>query len=738
MAITGSTPAKYEAWLSKLVQNAKERPFFGEPMVCVNAWNEWCEGAYLEPDLHFGAAYMNATARAIAGRSRESTVPRLILVGHDAFASGAQHLLLNIGRVLRSGYGIEFEYILLGGGAMVADYRKQGPVTVITSDGQLTGKLRALRDAGFSGAIVNTTAAARAIAFLREIDVEPVLLVHELPRIIREKHLSDIARAGVSGASEVVFPANFIRDSVLSELKVDLGERAKIIPQGSYKDIRYDQEGGHKVRAEFGLAPEDHMILCVGYADLRKGFDLFLQICRLAQDDAIRSVAGGRLVFVWVGGIDPGLAEWLAQEIAIAEERGGLKMAGYRTDMTGIFSAASCLALTSREDPLPTVVMEALSAGVPVVAFDRSGGIPDLLRQLDEGRVVPYGDTAAMTRAIAELVSVGISDVKRRDRFNKIANSYNFRDYVAKILGLALPRLAKVSVAVPSFNYAQYMRARMQSIFQQSHPVQEILVLDDCSHDDSVAVIESTALEAERDVRIIVNEVNSGSVFVQWQRAADKAKGEFVWIAEADDLSDPEFLARTAALFAQDPSVVMAFSDSRTVDADGNPQWDSYKAYYGSVEAGGLAATEIFSGLEFVQRFLAVKNLILNVSAVVWRREALCAALDVCRQELLEFRMAGDWLLYLTALSQPGAKIGYEAQPLNVHRRHATSVTHALKAERHVREIESCHGFARRMFDLSGRTQTAQEAYLDEVAEQLGEGQRGDGTGAALRRAQIN
>jgi hypothetical protein len=216
------------------------------------------------------------------------------------------------------------------------------------------------------------------------------------------------------------------------------------------------------------------------------------------------------------------------------------------------------------------------------------------------------------------------------------------------------------------------------------------------------------------------------------------ATGDLIWIAEADDLSDPEFLSKTAALFADDPNMVLAFSDSRTMDASGEHQWESYKAYYSSVEVDGLTATQIFSGMEFVERFLAVKNLILNVSAVVWRRDALRTALEMCRQELAEFRMAGDWLLYLTVLSQPGATLGYEANPLNVHRRHATSVTHALKAERHVREIESCHRVARRMFNLSAKTQAAQQAYVAEVAEQLGVSRPTAGTHDIPLRAKAN
>jgi hypothetical protein len=66
LVVHGSTPQKYEAWLKALVERARREPFFGQPIVCINAWNEWCEGAYLEPDLHFGAAYLNATGRAVS------------------------------------------------------------------------------------------------------------------------------------------------------------------------------------------------------------------------------------------------------------------------------------------------------------------------------------------------------------------------------------------------------------------------------------------------------------------------------------------------------------------------------------------------------------------------------------------------------------------------------------------------------------------------------------------------
>jgi hypothetical protein len=76
LLLDGSTPAKYQAWLQALVERAMDRPVYGRPIVGINAWNEWAEGAYLEPDVHYGSAYLNATGRALnaAIASRNASV----------------------------------------------------------------------------------------------------------------------------------------------------------------------------------------------------------------------------------------------------------------------------------------------------------------------------------------------------------------------------------------------------------------------------------------------------------------------------------------------------------------------------------------------------------------------------------------------------------------------------------------------------------------------------------------
>jgi hypothetical protein len=717
LTVSGSTPARYEGWLSELISRSQTHRFFERPIVCVNAWNEWCEGAYLEPDLHFGSAYLNATSRAIFGVGISTKTPKLLLVGHDAFPSGAQLLLLHIGESLRRDFGLEVEFLLLDGGKLEERYRSVAPTTVLGNVGQ-EGKLAAYFEQGFQNAIVNTTAAALALRRIRSAGIEAVVLVHELPRIIKEKGLTDGALAAMDEARKVVFAAPFVRDELLGALKLEATERCLILPQGIYQSVSVDREAGRALRHQLGIKDGDKVVLAAGYADLRKGFDLFIQLwwklCALGFPSSTR------IHLVWAGDIDPNLNDWLRAEINQATQAGTFHALGFRRDMNALFALADVFALTSREDPFPSVVLEAWQAGIRCFAFERSGGIPDLLNEVEPGSVVPYCDVSAMAGCIRAYLDAPRDVNLERARAATANERFSFRKYVRELLGIALPKLPTISVVVPNYNYAKFMHDRLGSIFGQDFPVSEVIVLDDCSTDDSIDAIKAASATWGREITLVANETNSGSVFAQWRKGAELAKGDYLWIAEADDLSDRIFLSSLLDLMSGDPSIALAFSDSKTINSDGSPQWESYKAYFGGIRPGLLSKSEVFEGPDFVRDALATKNVILNVSSVVWKRTALLRALDASASDLREFKMAGDWRLYLECLSVPGARVAYDATPLNVHRRHANSVTHSLDGRRHVDEIATCHRFAAESFQLGGELVRKQRSYREEVAAQLG------------------
>ena len=85
----------------------------------------------------------------------------------------------------------------------------------------------------------------------------------------------------------------------------------------------------------------------------------------------------------------------------------------------------------------------------------------------------------------------------------------------------------KVTAVIPNYNYERFLNERIDSILFQTYPVNELIILDDCSTDKSVELIESRIRNNKTDIpiRLIKNGHNSGSVFAQWQKAFQAATG---------------------------------------------------------------------------------------------------------------------------------------------------------------------------------------------------------------------
>jgi hypothetical protein len=154
------------------------------------------------------------------------------------------------------------------------------------------------------------------------------------------------------------------------------------------------------------------------------------------------------------------------------------------------------------------------------------------------------------------------------------------------------------------------------------------------------------------------------------------------------------------------------------VDEDGRELSPSYSAYYFDAGAKGLMASGIWPARQFAADYLSVRNLILNVSAVLWRRAALLAALDAV-PDIGTWQLAGDWRLYLAALTRQEGEIAYVAEPLSTHRRHGGGVTQRLSPQAHVEEITRMQAWAAKTLKLGKAAKAAQAADLARVEAQL-------------------
>ncbi len=249
--------------------------------------------------------------------------------------------------------------------------------------------------------------------------------------------------------------------------------------------------------------------------------------------------------------------------------------------------------------------------------------------------------------------------------------------------------LKKVSVVIPNYNYARYIEQRIDSIMNQTYPIYELIILDDCSKDNSVEVI-SNKLEIIREkypnvkFKFIKNSNNSGNVFKQWQKAFKESTGDYLWIAEADDLCSKYFLNSTMKGFGN-PNVVLSYSESRIINENGKTiSYDS--RFYSDFFNNNHYKKSFYSkGIDEIKNVLFINNSIINASSVIFKKDKKINV-DEYFKEAEKFRLCGDWYFYYKYLLN--GYIYYNSDALNYHRMHQESVTINTNQILKIKEME--------------------------------------------------
>lgn len=134
----------------------------------------------------------------------------------------------------------------------------------------------------------------------------------------------------------------------------------------------------------------------------------------------------------------------------------------------------------------------------------------------------------------------------------------NGEDGIERVEGL-------VSIIMPSYNTALYIEETIQSVLNQTYPNWELIIVDDCSNDNTDEVLEKI-----KDPRIhyLKNEKNSGAA-VSRNKALCKAKGQWIAFLDSDDLWMPEKLEKQIA-FMEENNHSFSYTNYEEIDVDGN------------------------------------------------------------------------------------------------------------------------------------------------------------------------
>ena len=163
----------------------------------------------------------------------------------------------------------------------------------------------------------------------------------------------------------------------------------------------------------------------------------------------------------------------------------------------------------------------------------------------------PFGvlGANALTRAVSARV-LSTADRVRRPPLREVGRM------AAPLWPEATDRL--VTVAVPNFHYGAYLPDAVASAVAQRGVAVEVVIVDDCSTDDSFAVAQSLAARYD-NVVALQNDVNQGHGRT-FNRAWRAGRGEFVVRLDADDILAPDALARSVALFERFDDVGLVLS----------------------------------------------------------------------------------------------------------------------------------------------------------------------------------
>ena len=215
-----------------------------------------------------------------------------------------------------------------------------------------------------------------------------------------------------------------------------------------------------------------------------------------------------------------------------------------------------------------------------------------------------------------------------------------------------------ISIIIPNYNHAPYLNQRINSILNQTYKDFEVIILDDCSTDNSRDIIEQYR-NNEKVSTIIYNSANSGNTFYQWDKGIQLAKGEYVWIAESDDWCEPTLLETIITGLENNKDAALGYCQSYCVNDDNSIRFQS----------NHTKLEEYVDGKFFLKNFILPRNPVFNASMAVWKKEAYLKM----SKDYIEYRRIGDYLFWVELVNYGAVFIS--GKLLNYFRMHDRNVS---------------------------------------------------------------
>jgi hypothetical protein len=162
---------------------------------------------------------------------------------------------------------------------------------------------------------------------------------------------------------------------------------------------------------------------------------------------------------------------------------------------------------------------------------------------------------------------------------------------------------------------------------------------------------------------------------------------------------------------------VLACCQSRQINEKGRLLATDYLSYTSDISRR-WQNDHFSNGVDIIRESLSIKNVIPNVSGVLFDRQALVQALENIGEDLFDYRVAGDWLVYLHVLVQ--GRFFFSSKSLNDHCRHTQSVTCDAAVEKHLDEVAKLQTIAQKIAQPDEFVIAQAHEYLEQLRVQFG------------------
>ena len=293
----------------------------------------------------------------------------------------------------------------------------------------------------------------------------------------------------------------------------------------------------------------------------------------------------------------------------------------------------------------------------------------------------------------------------------KVIKKINQQDLinVAKKQKKLKDEMVKISVVIPNYNYANFLEERIYSILNQNYKIYELIILDDCSKDNSMEKIREleSNLKDYIKIKVIENKKNSGTAFKQWQLGFKNASGDYVWIAEADDYCNKNLLKELVNPIIKNENIYISYADTAFIDTIGKILVKTIKYEIDTQKSGHWNKTYVNNGMEEIKNYSFLNCTIANVSSAIIKNENY----DYLLEESCKLKQAGDWLFYLK-LMQKG-DVAFSKKVLNYYRVHGNNVSSTMNHEKHIDEIKYIYDYLDKNIGLTDRQKELIQKRID-------------------------